>query len=83
MKELQTIYQSNELSSISIPYNQGESLLIEPIVIEPISIELESIVNESESIIDEPILNDKQIHKFKQIYTNNKIKDIDDDYEDN
>ncbi len=83
MKELQTIYQSNELSSISIPYNQGESLLIEPIVIEPISIELESIVNESESIIDEPILNDEQIHKFKQIYTNNKIEDIDDDNEDN
>src|SRR6266496_4301802 len=80
MKELQTIYQSNELNNISIPYNQEESPLID-IVIEPISIELESVVNES--IIDEPILNDEQIHKFKQIYTNNKIEDIDDDNEDN
>ena len=52
MEELQTIYQSNEPIEIAIPY-EGESCLIEPIVIELPS---EFILNE---FIDKPILNNE------------------------
>ena len=71
MEELQTIYQSNE----PIAY-EGESCLIEPIVIEPPS---EFILNEF--IVDEPILNNEQINKFKDIYKNYKIEDTDNENE--
>ena len=74
MKELQTIYQSNEPIEIAIPY-EGESCLIEPIVIEPPS---EFILNE---FINEPILNNEQINKFKDIYKKYKIEDTDNENE--
>ena len=67
MEELQTIYQSDEPVEIAIPY-EGESCLTE-IIIEPLS---EFILNEF--VVDEPILNDEQINKFKNIYKNYKIE---------
>jgi len=74
MKELQTIYQSNEAV---IPFTSDESVLVE-VLIEPILIESDSDkTNLDESNLDEPILNNDQINKFKKIYLNNKIEDID------
>ncbi|CAG8827643.1 30240_t:CDS:2, partial [Gigaspora margarita] len=65
MEELQIIYQSNDevISNNSIEqyfYNQEE---------------LDESIITDESNINEPILNDEQINKFKNIYFKNKIED--------
>jgi hypothetical protein len=77
MKEFQIIYQSNETAII--PFTSDESPLID-VLIEPISIE--PSLND-ESNLNEPILNDEQINKFKKIYTKNKDSDTDKDDQNN
>jgi hypothetical protein len=77
MEEFQIIYQSNETAII--PFTSDESPLID-VLIEPISIE--PSLND-ESNLNEPILNDEQINKFKKIYTKNKDSDTDKDDQDN
>ena len=80
MEELRTNYQSNETSEITIP--DGESILIEPIVIEPVLIDepnLDEHIILNESILDEPVLSNEQIDKFKNIYLKSKTDDINED----
>ena len=80
MEEFQIIYQSNETAII--PFTSDESPLID-VLIEPISIELIEPSLNDESNLNEPILNDEQINKFKKIYTKNKDSDTDKDDQDN
>src|SRR5437763_7346402 len=65
-----------------IPFTSDESPLID-ILIEPISIELIEPSLNNKSNLNELILNDEQINKFKKIYTKNKNSDTDKDDQDN
>ena len=65
-----------------IPFTSDKFPLID-VLIEPISIELIEPSLNDESNLNELILNDEQINKFKKIYTKNKNSDTDKDDQDN
>ena len=65
-----------------IPFTSDKFPLID-VLIEPISIELIEPSLNDESNLNELILNDEQINKFKKIYTKNKDSDTDKDDQDN
>ena len=84
IKEFQTVYQSNEEI---VPFTSDESPLVN-VLIEPYEpnflsdeSDLDDINNKfnlnDESSLNEPVLNEEQINKFKKIYLNCKIEDID------
>lgn len=73
MEELQTNYQSNETSEITIPDEESELIVV---LIDETNLD-EPILDEP--ILDEPALSNEQIDKFKNIYSKSKTDDINED----